>query len=167
MQEGMGRGLRGQAVSPSYSIVSVVQRPVFAADIVGGGFVLTFIHTFRQTAINNKASHTTGIWYMQFSWDEHNWPKCSEHGLSQDEIEDVLSGDLKVRPDLDHSQTEPRFIGIGQTQEGRFVFIAFCIRQGAVRPISARYMHQREIAKELVNVRKKEGKTHVANKNNK
>ena len=90
---------------------------------------------------------------MQFNWDKHNWPKCGEHGVSQDEIEAILSGDLKVRPDLNHSRSEPRFIGIGQTQEGRFVFIAFCIRKGAVRPISARYMHRREVAKELVSVR--------------
>lgn len=102
---------------------------------------------------------------MQFQWDDHNWPKCGVHGVTQAEIEFALSHNPLMRSDEKHSADEPRFIGIGQTQEGRFVFIAFCIRQGVTRPISARYMHWREVAKELVSVRQKEGKTHVANKN--
>lgn len=38
---------------------------------------------------------------------------------------------------------------IGQTQSGRYVFLVFMIRrledQTLLRPISARYMHQKEV----------------------
>jgi uncharacterized protein len=42
---------------------------------------------------------------------------------------------------------EQRFIAIGRTSTGRHVFVAFCWRAGRIRPISARYMHAREIAR--------------------
>jgi uncharacterized DUF497 family protein len=52
-------------------------------------------------------------------------------------------------PDAVHSQRENRFRGIGRTQQGRGVFITFTLRQKVeellIRPISARYMHQKEI----------------------
>ncbi len=48
-----------------------------------------------------------------------------------------------------HSQGEDRFIGIGKTTQGRSVFIAFTLRTHSddvlIRPISARYMHQKEV----------------------
>ena len=54
-------------------------------------------------------------------------------------------------PDLKRSGIEPRFIAIGQTPRGRYTFVVFTPRQGmggtVLRPISARYMHQKEIRK--------------------
>jgi uncharacterized DUF497 family protein len=44
---------------------------------------------------------------------------------------------------------ETRFNAVGRTGEGRHAFIVFTIRQvgldSLLRPISARYMHQKEI----------------------
>lgn len=55
---------------------------------------------------------------------------------------------LQVAPDPEHSTlAEQRFIAVGRTSEGRAAFIAFCWRDGKVRPISARYMHAREAAR--------------------
>jgi hypothetical protein len=46
---------------------------------------------------------------------------------------------------------ESRLIAIGRTPEGRFAFVAFTLRMRAeqqlVRPISARYMHEKEVAR--------------------
>jgi uncharacterized DUF497 family protein len=46
---------------------------------------------------------------------------------------------------------EPRFIAIGKTGLGRFAFVAFTPRlRGSMRllrPITARYMHRKEIKK--------------------
>ena len=82
-----------------------------------------------------------------FDWDDGNWPKCGKHGVSREEIEQVLLGTPAVMPDprLD----EPRLRAIGKTDTGRYVFLVFLLRKGnaktKLRPISARYMHRKEI----------------------
>ncbi len=81
-----------------------------------------------------------------FDWDDGNWPKCGKHGVSLEEIEQVLPG-TAVMPDP--HPDEPRLRAIGRTKAGRFVFLVFMLRQDDVqtllRPISARFMHQKEI----------------------
>ncbi len=82
-----------------------------------------------------------------FDWDSGNWPKCGQHGLSREEIEQVLLGEPAGMPDP--HPDEPRMRAIGKTAAGRFVFLVFMIReidgQTMLRPISARYMHQKEV----------------------
>jgi uncharacterized DUF497 family protein len=84
-----------------------------------------------------------------FDWDSGNWPKCSKHGLSQDEIEFVLRYKPAVLPDRTPQDAETRYNAVGKNMEGRHVFIVFSFRyregQRLIRPISARYMHQKEI----------------------
>lgn len=84
-----------------------------------------------------------------FDWDAGNREKCQKHGVSIAEIEAVLRGDPEIAPAPRRSFVEERFIAVGRTPRGRAVFIAFTlrIRDGVrlVRPISARYMHAREI----------------------
>ena len=87
--------------------------------------------------------------FAGFDWDEGNRAKCQKHGVSLAEIETLFSGSIAVRPDPLHSASETRFLGIGRTVQGRHLFVAFTIRQrdGAsyIRPISARYMHAKEV----------------------
>jgi uncharacterized DUF497 family protein len=82
-----------------------------------------------------------------FDWDDGNWPKCGKHGVSRAEIEEVLLSTPAVMPDP-HLE-EPRMRAIGKTSAGRYVFLVFMIRQFNdqffLRPISARFMHQKEI----------------------
>lgn len=82
-----------------------------------------------------------------FNWDEGNWPKCGKHGVSQEEIEQVLMGTPAVMSDP--QSDEPRMRAIGKTAAGRYVFMVFMLRKinakNTLRPISARYMHQKEI----------------------
>jgi uncharacterized DUF497 family protein len=82
-----------------------------------------------------------------FDWDDGNWPKCGKHGVTQTEIEEVLLNTPAVMPDP-HPE-EPRMRAIGKTSAGRYVFLVFMIRQFNdqffLRPISARFMHQKEI----------------------
>lgn len=80
-----------------------------------------------------------------FEWDAGNREKCTIHGVSREEIESVFSSPVMVREDY-HSATEFRFQLIGKTARGRYVFVAFTIRNGRIRPISARYMHAKEIS---------------------
>jgi uncharacterized DUF497 family protein len=86
-----------------------------------------------------------------FDWSGGNWEKCQQHGVSPAEIEEVFRGDVHVHHDTAHSTvTEQRRLAIGKTQAGRYVFIAFTLRvrdaKTLIRPISARYMHRKEIA---------------------
>lgn len=80
-------------------------------------------------------------------WDAGNWPKCGKHGVSQAEIAEVLSGTPAVMSDP--FPDEPRMRAIGRTEAGRYVFLVFMLReieaQTWLRPVSARYMHQKEI----------------------
>lgn len=82
-----------------------------------------------------------------FDWDEGNWPKCGKHGVSREEIEFVLLHEPMVMPDP--NPNEPRMRAIGLTEDGRYLFLVFMLRklgsQTKLRPISARYMHQKEI----------------------
>jgi len=84
-----------------------------------------------------------------FDWDEANRAKCTRHGVSIDEIESVFQGEVWVFPDVAHSDRESRLLGIGRTATARFVFVAFALRvrdgERWIRPISARYMHAKEI----------------------
>ncbi len=84
-----------------------------------------------------------------FDWDAGNREKCQKHGVSVAEIEIVLTSELRVTPDPAHSDEEERFIGIGRTAEGKAIFVAFTFRlregERLIRPISARYMHKKEI----------------------
>ncbi len=82
-----------------------------------------------------------------FDWDRGNWPKCGKHGVSREEIEQVLLGEPAVMPDP--CPDEPRKRAIGKTQTGRYVFLVFMLREiderTVLRPISARYMHKKEV----------------------
>lgn len=86
---------------------------------------------------------------MLFDWDSGNWPKCGKHGLGQSEIEEVFRNDPTIFSDPDHSKDEQRLKAIGQSEKGRFVFVVFTMRKigdvSCIRPVSARYMHQKEI----------------------
>ena len=62
-----------------------------------------------------------------FDWDDGNWPKCGKHGVSREEIEQVLLGTPAVMPDP--HQDEPRQRAIGKTAAGRYVFLVFMRRK--------------------------------------
>jgi len=84
-----------------------------------------------------------------FDWDEGNRTKCAKHGVLVGEIEALFRAGPAVAPDIAHSAAEDRLIAVGRTAEGRPLFVAFTLRTKAgralIRPISARYMHKKEI----------------------
>ncbi len=84
-----------------------------------------------------------------FDWDEGNRAKCQRHGVTISEIEALLSGTPRIAPDYKHSRGEKRYLAVGRNMHGRAMFVVFTMRergsQVLVRPISARYMHRKEI----------------------
>jgi hypothetical protein len=85
-----------------------------------------------------------------FDWDEGNRTKCQKHGVSVAEIEALFAHGPRIAPDPRHSADEDRLIAVGRIGTGRPVFVAFTIRMKdkrcLIRPVTARYMHPKEIA---------------------
>src|SRR5271168_3625993 len=84
-----------------------------------------------------------------FDWDRGNRAKCQKHGLSIALIEGLFARPVAIIPSAADSQEERRFCAVGQTGNGRRVFLVFTLRRKGdgqlIRPISARYMHKKEI----------------------
>lgn len=98
-----------------------------------------------------------------FDWDDGNRSKCQKHGVSIAEIEALFLRGPRVAPDPKHSSDEDRLIAVGETGTGRPLFVAFTMRTNEsgrlIRPVTARYMHEREIAAYEKTAHKKESAT--------
>jgi uncharacterized protein len=99
-----------------------------------------------------------------FEWDKGNRDKCQKHGVPLATIESLFHGPLAMFPDPEHSETEERFKAIGRADDGRGVLIVFTLRRQEedifIRPVSARYMHRKEVEyyeKEIAKAEKRQG----------
>ena len=81
---------------------------------------------------------------VAFDWDSGNLAKCRKHGVSIVEVEEALG--LVAFVVNDPFPGEKRYRTVGVTLAGRHVFAVFTMRNGRVRPISVRYMHDKEVA---------------------
>ena len=83
--------------------------------------------------------------FVGFQWGRGNTLKCGKHGVSRAEIESLFS-----RPALIVVGWGQLRIGSAFSRDRRHRFETPCVRVltlrgGFVRPISARYMHAKEI----------------------
>jgi uncharacterized protein len=82
-----------------------------------------------------------------FDWDDGNWPKCEGHGVGKLDIEFVFLNEPQTN--ADPFSTERRFRAMGRNEAGRFIFVVYTFRQlegrKLIRPISARFMHDKEV----------------------
>ena len=81
-----------------------------------------------------------------FDWDSGNIDKnLYGHDVEGFEAEQVFFNNPIVRDDPSHSiKSEKRYYALGETDHGRFLFVAFCIRDECIRVISARDMNEKE-----------------------
>ena len=84
-----------------------------------------------------------------FDWDDGNREKCQKHGLSQKEIEYFFQqNEVFITPNPKHSDDEERYLAIGRSRKQKPMFVVFTLRdvngERLIRPINARYMHERE-----------------------
>ena len=85
-----------------------------------------------------------------FEWDRGNRDKCRKHGVPIVLIESMFYEPIAIFPDPAHSRIEERFKAIGWTNDGQVILVVFTLRKRGkdtpIRPISARYMHRKEVA---------------------
>jgi len=90
-----------------------------------------------------------GLTVSGFDWDDGNRTKCRKHGVSLTQIEALFSHNPRIAPDHKHSADEDRLIAVGRISAARPMFVAVTIRnkngQRLIRPVTARYMHAKEI----------------------
>jgi uncharacterized DUF497 family protein len=84
--------------------------------------------------------------FAGFQWDkgniEKNWLK---HKVTPLECEQLFFNQpLLVVEDPKHSRRERRYYALGHTDDARLLFVAFMIRRGLIRVISARDMSRKE-----------------------
>ena len=84
--------------------------------------------------------------FSGFQWDRGNRDKSRlKHGVAVEAAEQCFYNDPMVAADVRHStESEKRYILLGETDEDRKLFIAFTMRDDWVRVISARPMHEKE-----------------------
>jgi len=82
-----------------------------------------------------------------FDWDDGNIGKNWEkHGVSDVECEELFfNRPIVIGTDPAHSSgLERRWRALGRTDRGRYLLVAFTVRDGLIRVISARPMTNRE-----------------------
>ena len=85
--------------------------------------------------------------YFSFEWDTGNATKSlQKHGVTCAEAEGVFTQRrfIPLGEQYQPLSPEPRFGVLGQTSEGKLLFLAFTLRNQSIRVISARPMNERE-----------------------
>jgi uncharacterized protein len=72
---------------------------------------------------------------LAFDWDEYNKAHLARHGVSHTEFEDVFSG-VMIEQIVERAG-EKRVSAIGKTKAGRYLFLAYVMRDGRIRPVTA------------------------------
>jgi len=81
-----------------------------------------------------------------FQWDAGNSKKnWISHQVTKSECEQIFFNQpLIFGNDDKHSEIEQRYFSLGQTDDGRLLFIVSTIRENLIRVISARDMSKKE-----------------------
>ena len=85
--------------------------------------------------------------HFEFEWDEGNRTKNAEkHGIETHEIEAVFRSGLALPLGIQIAPPAPeqRLGLVGPTLNGKLLQVAFALREGRVRVISARPAHKKE-----------------------
>ena len=83
---------------------------------------------------------------LKFEWDS-NKAKSNQkkHGVSFEEAKTVFQDPLSINyDDPDHSIDENRYIIIGLSSQGRYLFVSHTERENKIRLISARLLTPKE-----------------------
>ncbi len=83
---------------------------------------------------------------IDFDWDSGNRGKnLKKHGVTDEESEEAFfDTEKKILRDPLHSNTEERYILLGQTKQKKILFIVFTKRKHRIRIISSRPLNKKE-----------------------
>lgn len=87
--------------------------------------------------------------FFRFEWDKGNERKSwVKHGVDCEEVEEVfaLGAAVPLGAQVSPEVEEERLAIIGPTAENKLLIIVFILRNGKVRPISARSANRKEKA---------------------
>lgn len=83
-----------------------------------------------------------------FEWDRGNLGHIKIHKVVYTECEEIFSNKpLFINEDKTHSKIEERFQALGQTNNGRLLFVSLTIRSNKIRVVSARDQNRKERAR--------------------
>ena len=82
---------------------------------------------------------------VSFQWDEGNkFKNIKKHSVDNKEVEQAFFNFVLLSFDFKHSGDEVRFAMLGQTNEGKTLFVVFVTREKFIRVISARLASSKE-----------------------
>ena len=73
---------------------------------------------------------------IRFDWDDENIRHVARHDVTQTEFEELMRND-PIFFDYADLDGEDRWTGLGSTKDLRVLVVAFTIREGRIRPITA------------------------------
>lgn len=84
---------------------------------------------------------------FEFDWDKGNIDKNKKHNVRDRECEESFFDKNKVvlKDVLHTTDEEERYILLGKTRKGRFLYIVYTIRVTKIRIISARDINKKEV----------------------
>lgn len=80
----------------------------------------------------------------EFLWDADNERHVREHDVEPFEAEEALLDPDRLSVDAYKVNDEPRWALLGETEDGRVLFVVFTRRRGAIRVVTARPPGPRE-----------------------
>ena len=73
---------------------------------------------------------------LSFDWDEVNIQHLARHGVTRVEFEQAMWND-PILFDYENVDGEDRWTGLGSTNDWRVLVVAFTIREGRIRAVTA------------------------------
>lgn len=75
---------------------------------------------------------------MNFDWDEGNISHIARHNVRPEEAEEALLDSRRIGTPAYKVRSEQRWAILGQTQNGRILFVVFTRRYQSIRVVTAR-----------------------------
>lgn len=72
---------------------------------------------------------------LTFEWDDHNTNHLARHGVSREEFEDAFARPMVEQ--INRVKDEYRVAAYAMTSAGRYLFVAYTMRNNNVRPVTA------------------------------
>jgi uncharacterized protein len=80
---------------------------------------------------------------IEYDWDDSNREHIRRHHVLPNEIQEALEGE-PVEIEYEEVDGEPRWTSLGHTKGLRVLIVVWTLRNGKIRPITARAVGRRQ-----------------------